>query len=311
MFRVLHNRARLRLEIEPVTPLLIKAGGEGGLDPTLPQLQFVRTHTDVGPSFVIPGGSLKGVVRSQAERILRSVEASRACDPLDRNSPCRQGRGLPGPQAYRQNCHACRTFGSTTLASRARFTDALPWSPDMDPAARAAALGSIRTEVRSGVAIDRQSQSARRGQLFELEVVSAGRFHTEVFLTNFQLWQLALVGLSLRDLDQGYQQLGMGKTRGLGRVRCRVTLSSLEFFGPLAAGDRLRGVGVVPDYAETYGTTPDDECEFPPGGEVEPALGLRVVLKGEEAWDSFLSTLVSSPGCRVLRKEEGANAGGR
>ena len=60
----------LRFTITPDGPILIKAGESSGVDPTLPDMRFVRSQS----SIYIPGPSLKGVVRAQAERICRSLD---------------------------------------------------------------------------------------------------------------------------------------------------------------------------------------------------------------------------------------------
>jgi len=84
MHGTFYNEAFLEMSLEPVTPLLIKAGGEGwaALDPTIPEMNFVRTRRADGELQVyIPGSSLRGVVRGYAERLLRSVRMDLACDP--------------------------------------------------------------------------------------------------------------------------------------------------------------------------------------------------------------------------------------
>jgi len=60
----------LRFTITPDGPILVKAGESSGVDPTLPDMRFVRSQN----SIYIPGPSLKGVVRAQAERICRSMD---------------------------------------------------------------------------------------------------------------------------------------------------------------------------------------------------------------------------------------------
>lgn len=61
----------LRFTITPDGPILVKAGESSGVDPTLPDMRFVRSQS----SIYIPGPSLKGVVRAQAERICRSLDS--------------------------------------------------------------------------------------------------------------------------------------------------------------------------------------------------------------------------------------------
>lgn len=74
----------LRFTIAPDGPILVKAGESSGVDPTLPDMRFVRTLNRV----YIPGPSLKGVVRAQAERICRSLDSQNLQrDKLSRRRP--------------------------------------------------------------------------------------------------------------------------------------------------------------------------------------------------------------------------------
>ncbi len=59
MHKRLLNEAILSIAIEPHGPILIKAGDKGA-DPTLPDMEFVRTN---GTPY-LPGSSLKGVIRA-------------------------------------------------------------------------------------------------------------------------------------------------------------------------------------------------------------------------------------------------------
>src|SRR5438067_979243 len=100
MHRLFLNEATLDLELRPSSPLLIKSGeaGEVSLDPLLPDMNFVRTRRpDRGEEVYVPGSSLRGVLRSHAERLLRSVRMDLACNPL-------QFRSGDGPRDLRPCC---------------------------------------------------------------------------------------------------------------------------------------------------------------------------------------------------------------
>jgi CRISPR/Cas system CSM-associated protein Csm3 (group 7 of RAMP superfamily) len=155
----------------------IKSGIEGGADPSVPDMQFVRS----GGSLYIPGSSLKGVFRSYAEKIVRTVGAE-CCNPFDNDdkSPtCFCGKKLgqgDGSTIYKKSCLICRLFGSTSMASRIKFNDAYP-ADGHNPT----------TETRTGVAIDRILGSVAHGP-FDFEVVTQTQFETSVHLRNFELW---------------------------------------------------------------------------------------------------------------------------
>jgi CRISPR-associated RAMP protein (TIGR02581 family) len=259
MFKQLLNEAVLELTIKPNGPILIKATDGAGADPTHPDMEFVRTQQHI----YLPGSSLKGVVRAHAERIVRGFQSGSsngqgACDPLDRFSSCggRLNREQQSTARYAQSCRICQLFGNTVVASRARFTDAMP-------------QGKVTLEQRNGVAIDRVYGSAYGGALFNYEVATAGAFRTTIYLRNFTLSQLALVGLALRDLGEGRVGLGFGKSRGMGRVTIewgkltlRYPLASLRT--PRPAANELLGVGtLLGNDAQAYAMPRDDRATLP------------------------------------------------
>lgn len=241
MHKVQLNQLELTLAIEPEGPLLIKSGGEGMADPSLPDMAFVRSGAPGGGPLTVylPGSSLKGVIRSHCERIARTLGVD-CCDPVgERQSPCHQeiaeeGDAQRQSKIYKGVCVLCRTFGSTQIASRVRFADGFP-----EP-------GTVRTETRTSVAIDRLTGGSKGGALFQFEAVIAGRFLSRIMLHNYQLWQAGLLALALRDLDAGRLQLGYGTSRGMGYVRApivgaRVTYLGLPEGGGMVTGLRSRG----------------------------------------------------------------------
>ncbi|MCB0020839.1 MAG: hypothetical protein KDE09_23755, partial [Anaerolineales bacterium] len=133
MHKMRVNQLVLDLIIEPDGPLLIKSGNESGADPTLPSMNFVRTQHPISgeQTIYLPGASLKGVIRSHSERILRSLlpeNERNCCDPLDRRSNCgtRTRNERDTARQYEQLCLACRLYGHTTHYSHFLAADAYP-----------------------------------------------------------------------------------------------------------------------------------------------------------------------------------------
>jgi CRISPR-associated protein Csm3 len=207
VFKELRNELRLRFRLDVAGPLTIRAAKATGIDPTRPDMEVVR---DGEGRPVVPGSSLKGVLRSHAERILRSLDPDYACDPFRPDACGRRIRRPPrgGEERYRVLCYACRMFGSVMLRGRVAFADAHPL-PDVR-----LALGE-----RHHVGIDRRTGGSAHTVLFQPETVEAGAFEVRVVLTNFALWQVRLLLAALRDLDAGDIGLGAATTRGYGRVR--------------------------------------------------------------------------------------------
>lgn len=301
MFRKLYNRALFEASIQPDGPILIVEGGST-LDPTAPDLAFVRTQHGGSPTVYLPGSSLKGVVRSHAERLLATAISEVAAeDPFEegpRRSRAKEARKAERPnrpEVFRASCEADRVFGSTEIAGRFRISDALP-TPETRPDAN-------RTEVRYGVAIDRAKQSVRHGP-FEQEAVTEGAFHLRAVMENFELWMLALVLQAFRDLDDGFVQIGHAKTRGFGTIR--LTDPSLRLLWPGDRPERLEGAGAREPSEEkrrAYGLTDDDGEDLPGGGVVETAglfSGYR--FTGWETLSGLLEPLVTRPWTRHVER---------
>ena len=293
------NELTLHLTIRPDGPILIKSGVESGADPTLPAMNFVRTwHPRTGERTIyLPGASLKGVVRSHSERILRTLlgdDPTLCCDPLDRRQNCGvRAHNIGETDAqYRALCLACRTFGHTVQASHFLAADAYP----------AQALNVL--PVRQNVAIDRLSGGVAVGP-FDMEVALEGEFETTLRLHNFELWQVGLIGLVLRDLKLGQVRIGFGKSRGLGLVS--LSLDKLEIAYPAQfdpAGrefdKRLYGVGalVTAEVADAYGYRPDDTLPWPGSVALDDdgqAWGRpAITVLGDEAIMAFLRAAVQA-----------------
>jgi len=296
MFKQLVNELRLKWTIAPQGPLLIKSGKESGADPTLLDMNFVRIHhSELGETVYLPGSSLKGTLRSYCEKIARTVAAEhpegkvQCCDPLDGKAACDQKKAVvsarkkgDGVTIYRELCSICRMFGHTVQAGHLRVSDAYPPETLLDE--------TNDTEQRDGVAIDRRTGSVAVGP-FTLEIVTRGAFEGELCLRNFQLWQVGLLALALRDLSQGRVPIGFAKSRGLGQVK--VIYNQLEISYPAQIGSATRGfgerlysvfqfpIGQQEGGKDGYNFFPEPAVALPAGGVVEDDWG-RVNVRFEE-----------------------------
>ncbi|MGK4007821.1 CRISPR-associated RAMP protein Csx7 [Sorangium sp. So ce1036] len=273
MFKKSYNRAVLGVRVETVTPLLIRAG-DAGIDPTAADLSCVRTrHAVHGRTVYIPGSSLKGVIRSAAEASVRGETfggARGACNPLDHKNECNAHANsdrFPTATIYRDQCLACRLFGSLAIKGRAAVRDLFPWLERGDEAARPGGTNHQRAnqvEQRHGVAIDRILGSVKPGALFDQELVPAGvAFWGEIALENYQVWQLGLLVRALDEISEGFAQLGSSKSRGLGFARAEVI--SIVHEQPLRGGERPAGVGKLmsPEEHAAYGLLREPDVALP------------------------------------------------
>lgn len=199
MFKKLVNEAMIHFRIDIDSPLSIKSGTENALDPTLPDGQIIRQMRNGELVPVIPGSSLKGVFRSRAEQLMRSQ--GYAIEKL--------GARYDGTakEIYEKSCPVGKLFGNLSMKGRVRFTDAYPLDSS-----------TIVTGVRTRVAINRITGGQENNALFDIEVIESGSFETDIYLQNFELWQLSLILWLLHDMNEGYIRLGSSTSRGYGRV---------------------------------------------------------------------------------------------
>lgn len=243
------NQCTIALTIVPCGPILIKSGKEGS-DPTKPDMEFVETYHAGGRSIYLPGSSLKGAIRAHAERIVRTVGRDRnpnnpnilwANDPLNDNYEYlkNNGKPLPPSQIYKLSSFTDQMFGNTSIASRIRIEDAYPVDPKQ-----------LKVEERNGVAIDRVFGSVAVGP-FNYQVCTAGEFRTKVHLKNFSLAHLGLIGLVLRDLNEGWFGLGFAKSRGLGMVELKLNSAIVQYPGCILENQQIRTLGRQQQWSHT------------------------------------------------------------
>jgi CRISPR-associated protein Csm3 len=305
------NALKLDLVIEPRAPLLIKSG-LASPNPSLPDMQFVRTMTPLGETVFIPGSSLKGTFRSFTEKVLRTLDASGKPGPADdkgykwacatfeakgdeRRDPFRwncpqfldaikpKDRDLTPQEIYKNCCGACKIYGNTRLKGRLSFTDAFP-------------EGTVKTEARYGVAISRLTNAVAVGP-FDIEVLVQGHFRTALVLENFEVWQVGLLALTLQAINAGLVKLGFGKNRGFGEVSMTVEQAVVEMAKkPGLPRNAIWGVGAFVEDGERgdYGLRADDRLEeLPEGTETDLAVFIRRTYS-QEAWNEIAEKAIAS-----------------
>jgi len=194
------------------TPLSIGAGRNtlrGGIDNPIVRMDEVP---------YIPGSSLKGVLRSEAERFVKtSLPLEFVCDIFRPNDEKvgELGRKKVLGESY-EPCIICRIFGGPTLASHLTIHNAMPHSP-------------FHTEIKTSVSINRITGAQYPGRLFDVEyVVPLTRFKFEARVDNIDLMggslEARVVNYLMNILRKGQVWLGGRKSVGMGNVK----LTSIE-----------------------------------------------------------------------------------
>ena len=246
-------QADVKVVLEPIDPVLIKSG-YATMDG--PDMVPVSTWRNDESTYYFPGTSLKGVLRSQLERVARTLRPQSVCIPYydgkdgasipveeerQSHSCGSQNRDQGSAKRYSDSCAACRMFGSLKFGGRFSIGDALPMTGH-EPA----------LESRNGVGIDRFTGGTVPRVLYDLQVLVGGKFEADIRLRNFELWQLASLNLLLMDLADELIIVGSGRSRGLGRVRGTIGRYQLTY---VRQTDRLAGLYqlTTPEEQEAYG----------------------------------------------------------
>jgi len=201
----------------------------------------------------IPGSSFKGALRSTVEKLVPSLPATarlsscglidlsdeaiqeakknntKICPTVRQRDIAQERRDKPGREwevtekAIDDLCNTCHLFGSPFAAARLNVSDLyMPreeWS------------GII--QVRDGVAIDRDSETAKDRLKYDFEVVPASAvFNLEITLENATPQDLQIICVGLSEFVHGFGAIGGKRSRGLGVCHLNdLEVSALELTG--------------------------------------------------------------------------------
>jgi CRISPR/Cas system CSM-associated protein Csm3 (group 7 of RAMP superfamily) len=248
----------IRITWQPVGPVMVKADAEGTAVDMLP----LTTQVDGSPRLVIPGSSVKGALRAQAERIVRTVlEDKRLDDALvtnpgflqqvevdlvtelfgkagDGETPARDkgwaaGRGALGVG----DCVAETVFDADVLSGQTERTGS-------------DSTTHSQLKPTMHVAIDRWTGGAAEHFLYGvLEPHGVQWPAIELTLDPVRLPEgkevaaLALLLLTLNDLALGRLTLGFAGNRGMGEV----SVDTVEITGVKSILDPEPGADTIPE----------------------------------------------------------------
>jgi len=148
----------------------------------------------------------------------------------------------------------------------------------------------LRERSRPGVAISRLTNAVAQGP-FEMEIAVAGEFKGMITLENFEVWQLGLLALTIRALNDGLVKVGFGKNRGFGEVTFKVMKATLDLAKTKETipSTELWGVGAFVDHdeREPYGLNGNDRLtDLPEGEKTDLAVFVRRTYDAD-AWQKI------------------------
>ncbi|HHW00806.1 MAG TPA: CRISPR-associated RAMP protein [Clostridiaceae bacterium] len=219
MFDVFENRIIVRGKIIASKPLHIGAS-DNGIDPVQVDLPVLKDR-DRRP--LIPGSSLKGVLRSRLEAILRNPALKgswSSCNVINDDESCiekyiddikernKDNYRAIAEEIYQKSCDVCKLFGNKQMSSRLQIKDMMY-------------IGErLEYERRDGVGIDRDSGTAYPRAKYNFEIVPAGAlFDFYMVAENLEEKQRKLLNLMLKLLRDGEISVGGYASRGLGQIK--------------------------------------------------------------------------------------------
>lgn len=217
MFDTFKNRLEITGKLTTITALRISAGRS--TEPIGTDLPVIK---DALGQPLIPGSSFKGAMRSRLESFLRGIDSSFAEDPADFTSSSRNQYVKDLKDTYKNNDLELtqqllemtdlisHLFGSPWIASKFQVRD-LTVLPE---------TWFGQYQERDGVAIDRDTETAADGKLYDFQVVPAAtEFEFRAVVENAEPWELGLVMIGLHQFETEQIPLGGGRSRGLGVVK--------------------------------------------------------------------------------------------
>ena len=220
MFDTFKNRLEITGTLTTVTALRISKGRS--TEPIGSDLPVIK---DALGRPLIPGSSFKGALRSRLESFLRGIDPNLAEDPANYTSPTKNKQVKDFKDEHKNNDFELTQqllditddigslFGTPWIASKFQVRD-LTVQPD-------AWFGQY--QERDGVAIDRDTETAADGKLYDFQVVPAGTpFEFKAVVENAEDWELGLLTIGLRQFETEQIPLGGGRSRGLGVVKLEI-----------------------------------------------------------------------------------------
>jgi CRISPR/Cas system CSM-associated protein Csm3 (group 7 of RAMP superfamily) len=209
---------------------------------------------DTHGRLVLPASSFRGALRSQSERILRTMRGEQSACYLDDKGPRPGCEAVYEEETLEQLCPACKVFGAPGWKSPITLTNFTTSQPVPRPTPEMSARQGQETGklcIQEFVAIDRFTGGAAhgstdvdeqpdqfsndfRGKKFNAASVYKPQLNgtMRINLRALQLagagdWAAGLLALTLRDLIEGDVRFGFGAAKGYGTVMASVQVSNL------------------------------------------------------------------------------------
>lgn len=223
---------------------------------------------------VLTGAGLRGVLRSHAERLARTLATLQAidkddflrrcpaCDPNVRDNDKERRLSLESCDSLLKKastpehdedgtdslCLACRLFGSPRRGSRLIMEDA-PYQPTEKQSKPV-------LKMLDFLAIDRFTGGGAEGAKFDVLALWRPAFTLRLHLENPEPWELGWLWLVIRDLSEGWLTVGLGGAKGFGRVKLTNWTATFGYLLPEDAPPGVIQLGLETQKSGVYTTVP-------------------------------------------------------
>lgn len=184
MFESIKATAVAEFDLCAAGPVLVSSGKNNELDPCLPDRVFLSGSNGTENAFVIPGSSIKGVIRGFVYDAIKYGKDIKIDEEI-----------LFGTQR------------NGARKSKIAFHDAY------------ADMSTVVSNIRHSTAIDPILQNAKEGSLNNMQTVEKGVFKAGFIIKNYTDDEISIIINALKAVNKGILRFG-GKTgRGFGMMR--------------------------------------------------------------------------------------------
>ncbi|MBE9138828.1 CRISPR-associated RAMP protein [Nodosilinea sp. LEGE 07088] len=218
-------KSRLELEGVLITKTALRISQGRSTEPIGADLPVVK---DSLGKPLIPGSSFKGALRSRLEGFLRGVvgdnrklvgnpaieeEWSLTANEINLLKEQHSNDAALTAAILAETDLVSKLFGSPWVSSKFQVRD-LTVLPD---------TWFGQYQERDGVSIDRDTETAADGKLYDFQVVPAGTpFEFKAVVENAEEWELGLLMIGLHQFESEQIPLGGARSRGLGVVKLQL-----------------------------------------------------------------------------------------
>ncbi len=218
-FETFHNRLEIIGTLTTITALRIGAGRSS--EPIGSDLPVIK---DAFGRPLIPGSSFKGALRSRLESFLRGIwggDRHLVANPANEQEWSITASEIKKfKEQYTDDLSLTEAIVNQTDLISSLFGS--PWFASKFQVRDLTVLAENwfgQYQERDGVAIDRDTETAADGKLYDFQVVPAGtQFEFRAVVENAEEWELGLLMIGLHQFETQQIPLGGGRSRGLGVV---------------------------------------------------------------------------------------------